>query len=75
MGSLIFPAEFGLMIFDQVILGSGERFSAVLVLCENSWIIYLDPEELPGRSYLYTCPPTFLLSEKDNRIFTLPTHR
>ena len=37
--------------------------------------VCLDPNEMSGRSYLCTCPQTILLSEKENRICTLPTHR
>ena len=37
--------------------------------------VYLDPNEMSGRSYFCTCPQTILLSEKENRICTLFTHR
>ena len=38
-------------------------------------IVYLDPNEMSGRSYFCTCPQTILLFEKENRICTLFTHR
>ena len=38
-------------------------------------VVYLDLNEMSGRSYLCTCPQTILLSEKENRICTLLTHR
>ena len=37
--------------------------------------IYLDPNEMSGRSYFCTCPQTILLSEKETRICMLFTHR
>ena len=37
--------------------------------------VYLDPNEMSGRSYFCTCPQTILLSEKKKRISTLFTHR
>ena len=37
--------------------------------------LYHDPNEMSGRSYLCICPQTILLSEKENRICTLLTHR
>ena len=37
--------------------------------------VYLNPNEMSGRSYFCTCPQTILLSEKENRICTLFTHR
>ena len=37
--------------------------------------VYLDPNEMSGRSYLCTCPQTILFSEKENGICTLLTHR
>ena len=38
-------------------------------------IVLLDPNKMSGRSYLCTCPQIILLSEKENRICTLLTHR
>ena len=38
-------------------------------------MLYLDPNEMSGRSYFCTCPQTILLSGKENRICTLFTHR
>ena len=40
-----------------------------------SSLVYLDPNEMSGRSYFCTCPQTILLSEKENRICKLFTHR
>ena len=37
--------------------------------------VYLDPNEMSGRSYLCTCSQTVLLAKKENRICTLLTHR
>ena len=37
--------------------------------------VYLDPNEMSGRSYFCTFPQTILLSEKENRVCTLFTHR
>ena len=37
--------------------------------------VYLDSNEMSGRVYFCTCPQTILLSEKENRICTLFTHR
>ena len=37
--------------------------------------IYLDPNEMSGQSYLCTCPQTILLSDKEDGICTLLTHR
>ena len=37
--------------------------------------VYLDPNEMSGRSYLCTCPQTILLFDKENRICTLLNHR
>ena len=41
----------------------------------NNDHIYLDPNEMSGRSYFCACPQTILLFEKENRICTLFTHR
>ena len=46
-----------------------------LSLVRSVNLMYLDPNEMSGRSYLCTCPQTILLSEKENRISTLLTHR
>ena len=51
-------------------------FGMIIDVRQKSYsVLYLDPNEMSGRSYFCTCPQTILLSEKENRICTLFTHR
>ena len=48
---------------------------AAWIFLRTSSLVYLDPNEMSGRSYLCTVPQTFPLYKKEHRIYTLLTHR
>ena len=60
------------ILHDRLVM---RKLTACWVPKSLSTFLYLDPNEMSGRSYFCTCPQTILLSEKENRICTLFTHR